>query len=161
VTYYYFDSSVLVKAYVTEPGADSVRDVLRRTRAVEPTARVIVSILAHTEVASVVSRREAAGELSRKQATLLMRRLKQDFLGDRRPYEIIGVTDGIASHAPVLTRTHRLRTNDAVQLATGLAARTATPDGIKFVFATTDDALYEAARAEGFVMLDLTAPAGG
>lgn len=160
MTYYYFDSSVLVKAYITEPGSDSVREILQQARAAEPTARVIVSILAYTEAASAVSRREAAGELSRRQANQLMRHLTQDFEGDRRPYEIIDVTGGIAHHAPVLARTHRLRAYDAIQLATALAARAATPEGIEFVFATTDNALYEAAQAEGFVMLDLAAPAG-
>lgn len=40
VDYYYFDASVLVKAYLWEAGTDEVRRVVRDARADPPLARI-------------------------------------------------------------------------------------------------------------------------
>jgi hypothetical protein len=55
VDYYYFDASVLVKAYVWEIGTEDVRPVLRDARVQGARARVIASRIVYVEAMSAVS----------------------------------------------------------------------------------------------------------
>jgi predicted nucleic acid-binding protein len=70
------------------------------------------------------------------------------FFDDARGWTIIELTESVVSHAAELLRRHPLRDRDAVQLASGLAARAITgKDFGRFV--AYDERLLTAARAEG------------
>jgi hypothetical protein len=63
----------------------------------------------------------------------------------------VAVTGSILDEAARSVGRHPLRAFDAVQLASALAARAADPE--LTAFACFDDALADAARAEGFTLL--------
>jgi predicted nucleic acid-binding protein len=107
--YYYFDASVLVKAYLWETGTDDVREVLNESRAAPPRARVVTSSLAFAEVASAVSRRARAGKITRAEANAIWQRLGWDFEAALLPYTLVKPRKDIVSRAAALTRAHELR----------------------------------------------------
>jgi len=62
---------------------------------------------------------------------------------------IIELTEPIADRASRLVHRHRLRAADAIQLASSLALRDEIGDMAPVFFLTFDQALDQAARAEG------------
>jgi predicted nucleic acid-binding protein len=158
VRYYYFDSSALAKAYVLEAGSEQVRNILRSARAVPPTARALVSDLCSLEITSAILRKQSAGELTNSVAERLIARVESDFSPNppatATPYQLISLAPGILQHGLELMTVYRLRTNDAIQLATALAARASTPLDVAFTFVGADDALGAAAAAEGMEVSD-------
>lgn len=147
--FYYFDASVLVKAYVWEHGTEDVRQVLAEVRSTPAKSRIVTSRIAFAEAMSAVSRREYGGELTSREANEIASRLQGDFGGPVLPYVILDGGPGIVHHAGDLARQHRLRALDAIHLATGLAARFNTPPGITFHFGSADQRLNVAAASEG------------
>ena len=158
--YYYLDSSALAKAYVLETGSERVQNILRSARAVPPTARALVSELCSLEITSAIIRKQSDGEITRSVAERLIERVRSDFSLDppptAAPYQTISLSPGIREHGLALMTVYRLRTNDAIQLATALAARASSPMGVGFTFVGADDALGAAARAEGMEVYDPT-----
>ncbi|HUF69816.1 MAG TPA: type II toxin-antitoxin system VapC family toxin [Longimicrobiales bacterium] len=156
MTFYYLESSALVKAYVLEPGSDRVREIIAAARAEPPATRVLVSVVAFPEVASAVSRRARPPQsIDATTADRLLARLDADFFGPVRPYVLVNTNEWIARDAASHTRTHKLRGYDAVHLATALACRHSAPLGTDFVFVSADDDLIDAASAEGFVVEEI------
>ncbi|HEX8358542.1 MAG TPA: type II toxin-antitoxin system VapC family toxin [Longimicrobium sp.] len=156
--YYYFDASVLVKAYLWETGPDDVRQVLRDTRAAPPRAHVATSSLAFVEVASAVSRRDRAGEISHEEANGIRDRLRNDFESALVPYSLVKPRQVVLGRAAALTRAHRLRALDALHLATGIGFRSETPAEASFHFASADRRLSIAALSESFDVFDPQSP---
>jgi predicted nucleic acid-binding protein len=156
--YYYFDASVLVKAYLWETGTNDVRQVLHDTRTAPPRALVVTSTLAHAEVASAVSRRERAGEITKEEANGIWERLRVDFEAALLPYMMVKPRQAVVSHAAALTRAHRLRALDALHLATGIDLRREAPPGTSFHFASADRRLSVAALSESFDLFDPRSP---
>jgi predicted nucleic acid-binding protein len=158
VRYYYFDASVLVKAYFWEVGTEDVRQVLHDTRAEPPRAQVVTSRLAFVEVASAVSRRERAGELTAQEANEIWVRLRNDFGATLLPYVVLEPRPGVAARAAALTRVHHLRALDALHLATGIGLRRRAPRGVSLHFASSDRRLNAAAAQENFEVFDPQSP---
>ncbi|MBW3570220.1 MAG: type II toxin-antitoxin system VapC family toxin [Gemmatimonadetes bacterium] len=156
--FYYFDTSVLAKAYIWEVGTEDVRKVLGQLRAAPARARIITSRVAFAEAMSAVSRREYAGELTPREATEIATRLQGDFAGPVLPYVVIDAGSAIVHHAADLARQHRLRALDAIHLATGLAARFNTRGGIGFHFGSADQRLNRAAVSEGLAIFNPQSP---
>ena len=156
--YYYFDASVLVKAYIWEVGTEDVRQVLETMRTVPPQTRIVTSRLAFLEVASAISRRRAAGEFTEEQANEIRERLRDDFGNDLLPFTVVESRPGLVNRAAELTREHRLRALDALHLATGIAARRRAPPGASFRFASADRRLNAAALAEFLDVFDPRSP---
>jgi uncharacterized protein len=154
VRYVYLDASVLVKAYVQEPGTTEVQALLSDAVAVPARARLVTSRLALAEAVSAVSRREHSGELTREEADVISTRLASDFGGPTRPYVIVEAAAGLVHHAAELVRRHRLRALDAVHLATGLAVRYTTPADATFLFGSADERLSLAAVNEHLPVFD-------
>jgi predicted nucleic acid-binding protein len=65
----YFDTSVLVRRYVREPGAARARMLFRRYR-------FLSSAIAPVEVMSALSRRRAAGELTERDFRAILSRMQ-------------------------------------------------------------------------------------
>lgn len=156
--YYYFDASVLVKAYLWEVGTEDVRRVLASAASPSPEAEIVTSRLTFVEVASAVSRRRFDGELTEAQANQIWNQLQRDFGELGAAYDLTDPDPGVMNRAAELTRLHRLRAIDALHLASGMIARRETPPGASFRFASADRRLSAAALAELFDVFDPRSP---
>lgn len=134
------DSSALVKRYVDEVHADHIRSL----------EAIAASDLALVEVPAALWRKVRMGALAGADAQLLVRRFRDDCLGERRSVALIAVTPAILDLGARLVARHPLRAYDAVQLASAIA--TARVDrGLRF--ACFDTTLSEAAAAEGLASI--------
>jgi len=154
VKYYYFDASVLVKAYFWEEGSEDVRQVMRDVSAKPASARVVTSRIAFVEAVSALSRRTFVGEITEEQAEEVWDRLVADFAD----YYVLEAKPRLVERAAELTRRHRLRALDAIHLATGLAARRRAPAWAEFQFGSADRRLNVAATAESFDVFNPSTP---
>lgn len=105
----YFDTSVLVKRYVNEPGSRRARELLRKLS-------VVTSALAPIEAASAVQRRARVGELDERAVRAMMRRMADD----RGRWELIDLEAAVLARAESLVRDVALATLDAVHIASAL-----------------------------------------
>jgi predicted nucleic acid-binding protein len=149
VDFYYFDASVLVKAYIWEVGTEDVRQVLRAARSATPTARIFTSRIAYAEAMSAVSRREAALQLTSREAAEIARQLQADYTGPVAPFVVFDPGRSVIHYAAKLARQHRLRALDAIHLATALSVRFNMPSRFSFQFGSADKRLNVAAGYEG------------
>ena len=103
------------------------------------------------ECASAVARLERAGHLDRSGAAFASDRLKQlaDGWREIEPSEIV------RENAVRFLRVHPLRAADALQLAAAFLAAERRPSSLEVV--TLDDRLADAARKEGFELIDVIA----
>lgn len=143
----YFDTSALVKRYVTEVGSVWVRHALAR-----PQRQVIyTALLAQPEVLSALQRKVREGTLTATEAQHLTWRVQRHFA---RRYRVVAITPTRITQACALVQAHPLRAYDAIHLACALTVRRilqqqALPAPL---FVAADDALLAAAAAEGFAV---------
>jgi len=90
------------------------------------------------------------GALDARAMTLALQRLGQLTAG----WHEVDPSDEIRETAARFLRVHPLRAADALQLAAAFAAAERRPASLEIV--TLDDRLANAARKEGFAVLDLT-----
>ena len=132
----YYDSSALVKKYVSEAGSAYIHGLITDKRIIP-----FISKLTLVEVSSALLRRAAPTEITR---------VLVDFDHDAATlYTAITLDDVVVGEAFRLVRRHRLRGCDALQLATALRIARRIP-GLLFVAA--DDALNAAAQTEGLAV---------
>jgi predicted nucleic acid-binding protein len=123
----YLDSSALVKRYVDEQGSTTVR------RRMSETDAWVVSQLTFVEMLRVIpSDSEAAGRAR----------------AEWPRFDVIAISPAVCEAAVSLTERHRLRSLDAIQLASALAVGPAL-----LALATWDRRLHADALAEGFDVL--------
>jgi predicted nucleic acid-binding protein len=137
------DSSVVVARY-----APHEVDVL------PDGATVVVSHIARVEVASALWRQSRDGLFSPADAATFLREFEADWVGtpfESAKYHAITVDRTVLTRAAGLTGIHSLRTLDAIQLASALAARDAEPECQTMV--VLDERLRWAAATEGFALL--------
>lgn len=132
MNHYFFDTSALVKRYMRETGSRWVNSLVT-----QPTTRVYISRLAEAEVSAAITRR-----LSGNAATRLLSYFDQDVATS---YIQLTITDSIIDEAVQLTRRHRLRGCDALQLATAHQLAQLQPTTL---FLCADNDLLIAAQAE-------------
>lgn len=138
----FLDTSALLKRYVDEEGAEVVRAL---------DGPFVVSAMARIEAAAALWRKHRLGEISADDAALLAGAVAFDMsagAGIRPRVVVVGVTAPLIAHASELVERHPLRGYDAIQLASALAARAASPSVGDFGCA--DRALAGAAAREGF-----------
>jgi predicted nucleic acid-binding protein len=144
---YYFDSSALVKYYVTEPGSAWVRQLIDE-RAAE------TSHFRHVILVAEITRVEVAAGLAVIERVNRIRRVERDrayahFIAQLvHRYAIIPLTTTDLETAAALTQRHPLKAYDAVQLAAALRSHhglSAHP----FTFVCGDTTLNSAAQTEG------------
>lgn len=133
----YLDTSALVKLYVDEEGAPTVR------RAVDEAELIATSSIAYVEARAAFARRYWERGLTAGAHRSLIR----DFDQDWSRYLAVEVAAPVIREAARLAESHRLRAYDAVHLASARAVsgRVASP----FIFASWDAALERAAAREG------------
>ncbi len=128
----YFDTSVLVKRYVEEPGSGLARRLLRRYR-------FLSSAVAPVEAMSALSRRRASGDLAERDFAAIRLR----FVRDREYWELVELTPAVLDHAETLVQETALRTLDALHMATALSFQSAS--GLRVPFITGDERQREMA----------------
>ena len=136
----YFDASALVKRYVREPGAVSVRRLLK-------SGRGAASRLSEVEVASALVRRAREGAFTLEERDRALASLEDDFAA----LIIVEFTPEITAEARALLLRYRLRAGDAVQLASCLYLQRELSQSLPFV--AFDDRLAEAARHQGLTVV--------
>ena len=129
-----------MKRYVREPGAESVRRLLKA----DPAA---ASRLSEVEVASALVRRAREGAFTVEERDRALASLADDFA----TLIIVEFTPEITADARALLLRHRLRAGDAVQLASCLYLQREMSQSLPFV--AFDDRLAEAARHEGLTVV--------
>ncbi|MFN8483781.1 MAG: type II toxin-antitoxin system VapC family toxin [Anaerolineae bacterium] len=145
MTAYFFDSSALVKRYLSERGSSWV-GALAETAARNT---LIIAEITRVEIAAALaSRQRAPSGITQSERERLFRLLVRH---NTVEYDVIPISTSIVDHAMELTQRYRLRGYDAVQLATALDVRsTALSAGLSPVtFVTADEDLIAAALAEG------------
>lgn len=145
MTLYYFDTSALLKHYLSEPGSEWVRGLadLRHGNV------ILVSDLTTVEFCSALARRQREGSITPTNAIVLQIRFFADF---EREYLSIALTRNLLRSACDSFDRHPLRSLDAIQLASAREARYVLQEEI--VFVTADKNLLAAAASEGFATDD-------
>lgn len=135
------DSSALAKRYLKEIGSTWILNWI------EPTAGnvIVISELAFVEIQSLLARHVREGTLTPTDANTLL----SDFLIHYRDDYLVGLIDtGVVQLAGQLVHQHKLRTLDAIQLAS--ASHTANILSEPMTFVSADNNLLTAASAQGF-----------
>jgi len=141
LTLYFLESSALAKLFIAELGSDRLIALIEPLAA----AQKLVSALGAVEVHSAIRRREREGDLSHNDADRALSILTAESASmTEQPIN----TPVIETAKQMLDR-HRLRSLDAIQLASGWVAR-ATAGVTDVVFVASDQTLLSAAEAEGF-----------
>lgn len=144
----YFDTSALIKLFVTEAGSPVVQALAAGE------SSVATSKVTYVEVHAALARKRREGYLADSKYALVTRQFDRDWLG----YFKVDVKDEILLAARDLVRRYPLRGYDAVHLASALSLKNALGEG--FAFAAADERLLRASRAEGLRAIDVEAAAG-
>jgi predicted nucleic acid-binding protein len=154
MTQFYFDSSALVKYYLTETGSGWVSGLLDgRDFRGDWICQVVTTLLSNVEGICALERAHRGGRLDTVALDSARRRLLFDL---RSRYRVLGVNRAVVLHAIDLARDHPLRAYDAMHLATALFLNKELA-GKHFqvcVFVSADANLLAAARAEGLAVED-------
>jgi predicted nucleic acid-binding protein len=133
---YYFDSSALVKRYVTEAGTGWIRSLIAPAGG----SLSLISRLTIVEVRSALARRKRERAISSDEHVFALGALRTHSLTQ---YRLIEFDASVANLAGDLLEHHSLRAYDAVQLASALIVACAlTGTGMAApTFLTADDRL--------------------
>ena len=141
----YFDSSALVKRYLTEVGSDWVQ-----TRCNDPAHIIALADIGRVEIAAAFASKRRGQFITQVD----YQKARAKFISDaQHNYQIVPVTSARIDEAIDLTARHRLRGYDAVHLACALYLNHTllTSELSPLVFITADTDLLESARIEGLV----------
>jgi predicted nucleic acid-binding protein len=144
---YFFDSSAVVKLYVSEAGTAWLKSLTAQ----HTQNRFFIARITDVEVVSALARRGRAGSLAVSALQAALRQFKLDLI---QLYLHVEINRTLTTHAMSLAETNALRGYDAVRLAAALevynerrSARLPTPALI-----SADAALNAAAVAEGLTV---------
>jgi len=145
VSCYFLESTAFAKLFVQEPGTDAL---IKLMEAVEDN-RKLIAASAPLEVYSAIRRRARAGGLSPEDASAALEILRIE--AARMVQEPLNPAV-LESARQLLDRTE-LRWPDALQLGAAIVAREMF-QGTEIVFVSASQHLLDAARCEGFSVLD-------
>jgi uncharacterized protein len=141
---YFFDSSGLVKRYLSETGSTWVIQLFK------PSAKntIFVARIAGVEVVSAIARRRKGLTITPVSAKKSIFRFQRYF---RKKFVKINLSLQLTEEAMQLADKHELRGYDAVQLASAVAANNLRQiNGLSpIIFVSADNALNSAAQSEG------------
>jgi len=133
VSLVYFDTSVLVKTYIQEPGSARVRALLEAHKFVS-------SSIAPIELHSAVQRRYRQGEITKQHYTAILTRVKQD----RDFWQLVEPVPQVLARAEELVAAYNVRTLDAIHLSSAIIIQDSMGRPLPFV--TADEQQFAAAR---------------
>ncbi len=143
VTRAYFDTSALIKRYVTETGSSWVNKYISST----PVPIIFTSVLTAVEATCAFARRLRDGTLTQKQYNSVVANFNHDL---EHTYIALDVMPVTLKTARELATQHPLRAYDAVQLATAwlLNRNKLDADQDTLTFVCADERLLKIAQAE-------------
>lgn len=141
----FWDTSAVLPLLVHERSSRRLRTLLARD------SDMFVWWGTQVECMSALARRERDGSLNMQSLNAGLERLQQ-LIG---LWEEIDPTDTVRESAARFVRVHPLRAADALQLAAALQAAEQRPSSLTIM--TLDERLANAARKEGFAVMNLTA----
>lgn len=144
---YFLESTAFAKLFVQEPGTDAL---IRLMEAVEDN-RKLISASTPLEVYAAIRRRERSGGISTEDANSALEILRLE--AARMVQEPLN--PAVLEAARQLLDRTTLRWPDTLQLAAAIAARDMF-HGTEIVFVSASAQLLQAARSEGFHVLDPT-----
>ena len=137
MTFAYFDTSALIKRYVSEKGSARVVSLLRRHD-------LLSSAITPVEVMSALCRRKRNGELSDEDFAATLSRVQ----GERTRWELIELGPTVLSRAEEIVQgIVPMRSSEAIHVASLLTFQAAS--GTRIPFVTGDDRQREAAAQIG------------
>jgi len=142
VAAYFFDSSAIVKRYLSEAGSAWVTNIAALVSGNE----VYLARITFVEVISAVTRKSRGSGLSADGAMKAIADFRRDFANE---YSLIEQTSALVEWAADLAEAHALRAYDAVQLAAALEidAYVKSAGASKITLVSADGALNTAALA--------------
>jgi hypothetical protein len=149
VAIYFADTSALCKRYIAEVGSTWIRSVLDPTTG----ATVFIARVTMVEMIAAITRRERGGALTPTDAATARAAFQSDLAQE---YQVVEVTETLATQAMRLAETHGLRGYDAIQLAAALTIQTlrVTQQLPPVTLVSADSELNAAATAEGLIVED-------
>jgi uncharacterized protein len=141
----FWDSSAVVPLLVDDAGTDAVRAALEG----DPT--MLVWWATELECVSAIARLERQGDLASDATLVALQRLEALAGG----WHEVQPVESVRRAARRALRVHSLRTADALQLAAATVGSEGQPASLDVV--SLDDRLSDAARREGFAVLELFA----
>lgn len=142
MTFYFFDTSALVKHYHQESGTEAVDEIFY-----DRNAFLLISELTIVEIASALSRKRNRGEIT---VEAMQRALAQFAQDSQEELVIFGFQSGFIQQARDLIIQHaELRTLDSLQLSVALHLQSLAP-----TFVCADSRLSKVARDLGFTVLE-------
>jgi predicted nucleic acid-binding protein len=146
VSCYFLESTAFAKLFVQEPGTDAL---IRLMETVEDN-RKLIAASAPLEVYSAIRRRARAGAISAEDAASALEILRVE--AARMVQEPLN--PAVLEAARQLVDRTELRWPDAIQLGAAIVAREMF-QGTEIIFVSASQHLLEAAKTEGFAVLDL------
>jgi predicted nucleic acid-binding protein len=146
---YFFDSSALVKRYVSEIGTSWVASIIDAPKG----NHIHVARITGVEVISAITRRTRSGSLSMADSAMALSLFRYEFFNN---FTITEVSSFLVTRAMQLAETYALRGYDAVQLAAALDVQSylssLTRSALTMISADVE--LNMAAAAEGLITED-------
>jgi predicted nucleic acid-binding protein len=133
----YLDTSALIKLYVLEDGADSVRDAVKRASV------VAASRVSYVEARAALARAWRESRIGKQDLRHAVTGLNEDW----ERFLVLEVTSDLARRAGNLAEKCGLRAYDALQLASALILKGSI--GAEVSFLSFDENLSRAAKSAG------------
>jgi len=149
---FYIDTSALVKRYRTEQGAGVVEVLLSDPL---PEDRFFLSFLSVIELTSGILRLARGRQLREETASEILARFRRDIRSTL--FRIWPLNEEVAADALSQVEEHRLRSADAIHLATAQKIASLA-SGATVVMVSSDQELLDATHATGLAILDPRAP---
>lgn len=144
---FYLDTSAIVKRYRTEHGTELVTQLLQDP---PPQDRFYISFLAILELTSGVLRLVKGGQLRETVANEILATFRRDV---RDLFRIWPLSEEITWSAVTVAEEHKLRSGDAIHLATAQVLSSVEPN-VPLVLVTSDRELLEAGINAGLEAMD-------
>lgn len=153
MAYYFFDSSALVKYYVSETGTQWVRDLIDAQLNTMSANEISIAHVTGAEIVAAISRRVRMGLTTVTDGAKAIGVFNTHF---QTKYRVVIVTLETVERAMSLAEKRALRGYDAIQLATALIVEEEmTADGFgPLTLISADGDLNQAAETEGLLVDD-------
>lgn len=144
---FYFDSSALVKRYISESGTSWVTGLF------DPPLghNAFIAAITPVEMIAAIARRARGKSITQDQATTAYGLIRSDL---QTGYQVVELNEAVLTSAMRLAESYALRGYDAVQLAGALEINTLllNNDLPPLIFVSADAELNDVAAAEGLVV---------
>lgn len=146
---FYFDSSALVKRYISESGSSWVSGMFDPSLGHD----AFIAAITPVEMIAAIARRARGKSITQDQATTAYSLIRSDL---QTGYQVVELNEAVLTSAMQLAESHALRGYDAVQLAGALEINTLllNNDLPPLVFVSADTELNKVAAAEGLAVED-------